>query len=485
MILLLFIASLFLGKIILRKIMLTKSHLKTTGRTCLVLSAIAIAAGKTSADGWSLSYSAGYTDRNGAWAGGSEIMHIVPQKGRRHALNGDWRDSRWKDRPYPERQSAQVLRLDSADAQWQVDLDTGRSNNLDSRYMKGNILKSITFTTDGEGNPLLPPRNLLVAGAGKPDSHVSIWVRNDTTGQWTHQLVKEGAGGPGIRWVPRDMELYRDKATGAERLFLLLGNPGILSGVFDESQPTGIRWDTEVEFPRGKPFASRPLGITQANDRLYFSAEAAIYERQDGGKPAYRKVFDMTGRVNPDVGGVRGLSTVSSPGGKGDSIIFVWAPNGRTGSQVKRLDPDGRGGYTVHDEVSMRSLMAGHLGIDIGYTLAGLNEFYPFKEPRSGSILHLLGVQGHPEGLDHLKWELSRLYAGAPYAIRSPDGSYGMKEVNGRWQPGNRVLVTPRTFALSPFGDNTIYIGGFDASFKQSDNMAWIYRAPLKSVLEK
>lgn len=61
-------------------------------------------------------------------------------------------DSRWKNRPYAKKQSAQVLRLDSADARWQVDLDMGKSNGNGLRYMKGNILKSITFTRDGRGN---------------------------------------------------------------------------------------------------------------------------------------------------------------------------------------------------------------------------------------------------------------------------------------------------------------------------------------------
>ncbi|MCZ6633002.1 MAG: hypothetical protein O7G87_06315, partial [bacterium] len=34
------------------------------------------------AQGWEQSYNAGYYDRNGKYAGGSEIMHLAPHKGK-------------------------------------------------------------------------------------------------------------------------------------------------------------------------------------------------------------------------------------------------------------------------------------------------------------------------------------------------------------------------------------------------------------------
>jgi hypothetical protein len=37
---------------------------------------------------WTRSYDAGYTDRSGAYAGGSEIMHLVPHKGKLYAAKG-------------------------------------------------------------------------------------------------------------------------------------------------------------------------------------------------------------------------------------------------------------------------------------------------------------------------------------------------------------------------------------------------------------
>ena len=37
---------------------------------------------------WTQSYDAGYEDLKGAYAGGSEIMHIVSHKGKLYASNG-------------------------------------------------------------------------------------------------------------------------------------------------------------------------------------------------------------------------------------------------------------------------------------------------------------------------------------------------------------------------------------------------------------
>lgn len=51
-------------------------------------------------------------------------MHLAAHKGKLYAANGYWVDSRRVDPPHPEKQSAQVLRLDTADGRWQVDLDS-------------------------------------------------------------------------------------------------------------------------------------------------------------------------------------------------------------------------------------------------------------------------------------------------------------------------------------------------------------------------
>ena len=110
----------------------------------LLLSALANGAEQQQAH-WTQSYDAGHEDLKGAYAGGSEIMHIVSHKGKLYASNGYWVDAHWVIPPDGQKQSAQVLRLDSLAGKWQVDLDMGQSNDRGLAYMKGNILKSVTF----------------------------------------------------------------------------------------------------------------------------------------------------------------------------------------------------------------------------------------------------------------------------------------------------------------------------------------------------
>jgi len=222
----------------------------------------------------------------------------------------------------------------------------------------------------------------------------------------------------------------------------------------------------------------------QANGSLLFSVGGVIYRRGDGPQPTYDEVLNLGDGVNTDVGGIRGLTTIANPHGPGESVLFLWAPNGRTSiGQIKRLDPDGAGGYTLHDEANLQELMSAELGVEVGYVLGAHSNMVPVVHPATGETLHLIGFQGNLRGGDHLKWQGSRLYAGAMYAIRTADGDYAVHEVNGAYAAGKPVLVAPRTFARSPFGDNLIFVGGHDASGRPSDDMAWVFRASLDVVL--
>jgi len=437
---------------------------------------------------WTLSYDAGYVDANGAYAGGSEIMHLAAHNGKLFAANGYWMDGRWQIPPDGQKQSAQVLRLDSTGGQWHVDLDTGKANAFGLEYMKGNILKSVTFTRDASGRPLTESQSLLVMAAGARFDRggaVSAWVRNDEHGTWRHTLVRHGSAAGGVRWIPRDMQVYRDKVTGSERLFLLLGNPGVITGVYDPDQPSKIRWARNTEFPflTQGAFRTRPLGMIQANGSLFFSVDDAIYRRIDGPHPTWEEVIRLGDDIDTDVGGVRGLTAVAHPNGDGESLLFVWAPGGRSTSQIMRLDPDGAGGYTRHNEVSILDLMSQRLDVRVSYTLAAHNMMYPVKHPTTGETIHIIGFQGNIHGKNDLRWKGSALYGGAMYAIRHHDGSYTLHEVNNAFRSGRTPLVSPRTFCLSPFGDNQLFIAGHDSSNRISDDMAWVFQAPLDVVL--
>ena len=47
------------------------------------------------------------------------------------------------------------------------------------------------------------------------------------------------------------------------------------------------------------------------------------------------------------------------------------------------------------------------------------------------------------------------------------------------------VLVSARTFALSPFGGNTIFVGGHDCCGISSDEMAWTFKGSMEGVLDQ
>ena len=58
-----------------------------------------------------------------------------------------------------------------------------------------------------------------------------------------------------------------------------------------------------------------------------------------------------------------------------------------------------------------------------------------------------------------------------------------LNDVNNAYRKGKQPLVSSRPFCVSPFGDGDIYVGGDDSSRKISDDMAWIFKAPLEVAL--
>ena len=405
-----------------------------------------------------------------------------------YAANGYWLDARWVIPPEGQKQSAQVLRLDKADGKWQVDLDLGKANDLGLEYMKGNILKSVSFSTTGEGRVLNASKHLLVMAAGanfERGGAVSVWVRDDVAGKWHHTLVRHGSNAGGIRWVPRDLQVYRDRVTGVDRVFLLLGNPGIISGVYDPLEPSRIRWDRHVEFPfltKGS-FFTRPLGIAEANDSLHFSEGPSIFRRIDGKRPLWEEILNLAEDTDTDVGGIRGLTAIQNPNGKGQSLLFVWAPGERAQSQVKRLDPDGKGGYTLHDEANLGQLMSRHLGVKVPYTLGGHNMMYPVSHPTTGEPVHIIGFYGSMAGKPELAWKGSRFYGGALYAVRTTAGKYSVHEVNGPYTADKTLLVSPRAFCRSPFNPRKSSLAAMTRAIKSPITSPGFSARPYPSPL--
>jgi len=400
---------------------------------------------------------------------GTEIVHLAAHKGRLYAGNGYWMDTRgYENIPW-----SQVLVLDSRDGTWKVDLALGPG------HLRVTALKSVTFTTDGDGKALAAPVNLLLAASDTQGGHPqsNIWTRDDDGNTWVKTTLQ---GDPEYRRSTRALIVHRDQRTGVDRIFVAAGALGIYSGVYDATQPGKIRWDEKAELG---PLTIRPMSFAEANGRLYASAGVSVHRRTDGLAPAWEKVYSDNTREHWELGGIRGLTAVPSPNGVGESILFSHT------DRIIRLDPNDRCKATV--ELRIRPLLARSWGCDInGSIIAAYSDMLPLKDPATGRTVHILGVEARIEqgGRDktYRPNTFSGWYAGGSYLIREADRSYRLKEVNGRWEPGKPKLVAPRAYAISPFpGDagGCVYFGGFDCNFLPALDTAWVFRAPIETVL--
>jgi poly(A) polymerase len=435
--------------------------------------------------GWNQSFDSSYNDSRGQLAGGSEILHIVSHGGKLYAAAGYWMDRNniWYGGTNPNKGWGQILRLDAPYGKWQVDLDMG------PQHLRPEILKEITFTTDGSGATLDKPVSLLVASAYSgiiSKVVVHSYTRNDSTGGWEEADIFSGPTPGGENYSVRGIHVHKDSVTGIDRVFVTIGTHGIFSGVYDPDAPGDIRWGTQ---PEVGPLLIRPLAVVEANGALLFSSGKYIYRRNDGATPTYTIVHDMSD-LQPDVvsavGGIRGLTAIPNPNGFGDSLIFVWSPNGKSQGHIYRLDPDGSDGFTRHEEAVLGELIGSYLpGSNPVYVLAAYNNFLSVTDPSSGAIKQLVGFEAVIGG-GHPTW--GNFYKGAMYAIRDEGQDYTLTEVNGPSNAQKPPLVAARSFALSPFeycGDEkVIFFGGHDANSRQSDDMAWIFSTPLENALQ-
>lgn len=419
--------------------------------------------------GWEQSLKAGSADASGRLVGGTEIVHLASHKGRLYAGNGYWMDTA----PKAHCPWAQVLVLDSPGGSWKVDLALG------PRHLRVTVLESVAFKTDGNGAALARPVRLLLAGS---DSYVRpvqshIWTRDDARGTWVKTTLH---GDPSARRSMRALVVHRDRVTGADRVLVAAGALGIYSGVYDARQPGRIRWNTKPELG---PLAIRPMSFAEANGSVYASAGTAVYRRSDGPSPKWAKVYSDNTPEHWELGGIRGLTAVPSPTGAGESLLFSHT------DRIIRIDPTDDHRATV--ECRIRPLLEKAWGTPVpGSIIAAYSDMVPLKDPATGRTVHVLGVEGRIErgGKDKMYREDTFFgwYAGGAYLIRQSGGIYRLREVNGRWAPGKPKLVAPRAFARSPFPQDAagyVYVGGFDANFRDAHDTAWIFRAPIETVL--
>jgi hypothetical protein len=265
-----------------------------------------------------------------------------------------------------------------------------------------------------------------------------------------------------------------------DRIFVAAGALGIYSGVFDPQEPGRIRWDRAAELG---PVTIRPMAFAEANGRLYASAGVSVYRRDDGPSPAWEKVYSDTTREHWELGGIRGLTAVAAPSGDGDSILFSHT------DRIIRIDPNR--GHKATVELRIRTLLQKSWGTRVrGSIIAAYSDMLPLTDPQTGRTVHVMGVEARIQrggrGKRYRRDTFFGWYAGGAYLIRDADRTYRLKEVNGRWEPGKPRLVAPRAYVVSPFpehGGRQVYFGGFDCNFFPALDTAWVFRAPVSTVL--
>jgi hypothetical protein len=300
---------------------------------------VAIISGSTRAADFQLSYTAGFRDAAGRFAGGTEMRLLVAHGGRLYAGNGYW-----EDRPGPEgRQGPQILVLDAPGAGWRIDhafadhLADGRLRDL-----AVGALAEVMLATDAAGHALPRPAALLLASTWDLSGAARVYTRDDASGDWSAVQLAQDPPAPDFLPQIRSFGSHRDRVTGADLVFAGEMPRGIYSGAFDPASGR-IRWAETPElgaaavstgFP-GLAGRLRVSSFAEANGRLYAAVGHQVYERTDGPSPTWRLVY-----TNPQPGrsetGLRGLTAV--PGGTGGQALLA-AVEG-TASRIVRIDAD-------------------------------------------------------------------------------------------------------------------------------------------------
>ena len=430
---------------------------------------------KINAQVWESSFAAGTFDYNNNFMGGSEVLQLVSHKNQLFASISYWQDESnvWYGGNNSNIGWSQIISLDSPQSAWSVELD------LDSYYLRPEIMKEIIFTKDLNGDLLQSPDTLLIVGAFSSNYifgsvTVSAFIRNDNS-DWRETVIHQGSQpAQGESYSIRDMELYTDGITGAEHLLVSVGTKGVFSGKYNPSIDVKIEWTLEPEMG---PLSVRPLGITIANNNLYLSSGNKIYMRNDGETISYSVVHDFSDlslNINSAVGGIRGLTTLNNE--DNDSMLLMWCPDSQSKGTIFRLDPNLNGGFDRVYETKISLLVEDYLpGTTVNYLLGAYNEFLKVFNYLDNEYYHIVGFESTIQGGNYPSW--NGYYSGALFAKRNSNAEYVLEEFNESISFNDPELVATRCYVESPFSnENAIYFGGFDPNGFLSTNKAWIYK---------
>jgi len=409
--------------------------------------------------------------------GGTEIRELVAFDNKLFAANGYWMDTARADPALP---GAQILRLDSADSHWQVDLELTDRIPLGLRkYQAISTLEKVRLTTDSAGRALADPVDLLLAGVWNRAVGLDVFSRGVGSG-WSKIPI------PGQEDVPRGTQvrafsLHKDQITGIDIVFAGATN-AIFTGTYD-GEHHQIVWNAQPEW-RGH-FADDPDGpkgrvscFVECGGKLYAAAYDTIYERSDGKSPAWRKVFQTTIHAQSNrVTGFRGLTCIRDSSGSADVLLVGVEDNP---VRIYRIDPhkiDAGGEFSGTLDLNVSAFLTKALGTDATYGIVAYNNMTKYPDAAKADCSLLIGLETATP-------RAARMVAGrhnpnAYYLVRDCNGGYFLREICDLQIKPKPMLESVRTLAVSPFPSDpagTVYAGGFDANGTAAHNTAWLYK---------
>jgi hypothetical protein len=408
--------------------------------------------------------------------GGTELRELAVFDKKLFAGNGYWMDTEAGNSALP---GAQVLRLDSSDSQWQVDLELTDRTPLGLRlYMAISTLEKVRFTTDSAGQPLTDPVDFLLAGVWKRGIGLDLFSRTTDSG-WSKTSF------PGQENAPRGTQirafaLHRDQITGSDVVFAGVTN-AIFAGMYDR-QSRNIVWNSQSEW-RGH-FSDDPDGpkgrvacFAECDGKLFAAAYDTVYERVDGKSPAWKKVFGTTIHAQSNrVTGFRGLTCIHGPSGSGDVLLVGVEDNP---SRIYRIDPREVGPSGECDgilELDVSAFLTKALGTKTTYAIVAYNNMAKYPDPATGPNA-LIGFEADTPGAPQNFG--GRHEPNGYYLVRDSNGGYVLREIRDFQIEPKPKLESVRTIGVSPFQSDppgTVYAGGFDTDRNPVHNTAWLYK---------
>jgi hypothetical protein len=418
--------------------------------------------------------------------GGTELRSLATFDQKLFAAVGYWMDT---EKNSPGLPGAQVLRLDSAHSQWQVDLElTDRLPGGLRKYQAISVLAKVHFSTDGEANALADPVDLLLAGVWKRDIGLDVFWRRTGSGffPWSKTAIAGQEAAPRGTQL-RSFIVHKDRVTGAESVFA-----GATSAIFVGHYDAGGRiivWQPQPEWHEDagtRPSAAaRVASLAECNGKLYATAHDTIYERSDGSVPGWKKVFETKIHLpNPRVTGLRGLTCIRDRAGA-DNVLLVAVED--EPSRIYRIDPrraNAAGEYDAVLELDVSSFLTDALGgSEATYAIVAYNNMTEYPDSAGGCPYLLIGLETiTPQAAEWFGGQHFNPHG--HYLLRNCSGDYALREIRDDELVPEPQLVAVRTFALSPFQSDepgVVYAGGFDANYTPVHNTAWLYKGVPKA----